>query len=176
MDRDLGVALGFWGLGALAVVAAFGIILTQNLLHAVLLLILSFVAMAGLYLTLSADFVAVAQVLIYAGAVGVLIIFAIMLTPTSSRINADTAFFGPGLILGGLVAVVMGYVAFKTPWDTVQGGGFDSTVAAIGLVRAEVPGQVLHPEGGVADEPAMEIAEPQLPADRALVTSGRSDS
>jgi NADH:ubiquinone oxidoreductase subunit 6 (subunit J) len=203
MDRDLGVALGFWGLGARAVVAAFGIILTQNLLHAVLLLILSFVAMAGLYLTLSADFVAVAQVLIYAGAVGVLIIFAIMLTPTSSRINADTVFFGPGLILGGLVAVVMGYVAFKTPWDTVEGGGFDSTVAAIGdgltnrwalpfeiasvlliaamigaivLVRADVPGQVLHPEGGVADEPAMEIAEPRVEGNRALVTSGRTDA
>src|SRR5207248_3235498 len=66
---DVGVAIGFWSLGALAVGAALGIVLTQNILHAVLFLILSFIAMAGLFVTLSADFVAVAQVLIYAGAV-----------------------------------------------------------------------------------------------------------
>jgi len=202
MDSDLGVALGFWGLGALAVLAALGIILTQNLLHAVLLLILSFIALAGLFLTLSADFIAVAQVLIYAGAVGVLVIFAVMLTPTSSRVNADTAFFGPGLVLGGLIAVVMGFVAFRVPWETVEGEGFDTTVAAIGegltnrwalpfeiasilliaamigaivLVRTEAPQQELMPEG-IADEPAMEIAEPPVGGERGLVATGRTES
>lgn len=194
---DVGVTLGFWGLGALAVGAALGIILTQNLLHAVLFLVLCFIAIAGLFLTLSADFVAVAQVLIYAGAVGVLVIFAVMLTPSSARVNADTAFFGPGLIVGGLVATVMAFVAFRTPWRTVEGEGFDTTVAAIGdalttrwalpfeiasvlliaamigaivLVRASGEGEALQPEGGIADEPAMEIAEPQT-GERSLVSS-----
>ena len=45
------------------------VIVVRNLLHAVLFLILSFVGVAGLYITLSADFVAVVQVLIYAGAI-----------------------------------------------------------------------------------------------------------
>jgi NADH-quinone oxidoreductase subunit J len=202
MDSDLAIAIGFWGLGALAVFSALGIILTQNLLHAVLLLILSFIAMAGLFVTLTADFIAVAQVLIYAGAVGVLVIFAVMLTPSSSRVNADTAFFGPGLVLGGLIAVVMGYVAFTVPWDTTDGPGFSTTVAAIGeglmnrwalpfevvsvlliaaliaaivLVRAEAPRQEIIAEGA-ADQPAMEIAEPPEGEDRALVTTGRADS
>src|SRR3712207_4489579 len=197
MDSDLGVALGFWGLGALAVGAALGIILTQNLLHAVLFLILSFIALAGIFLTLTADFIAVAQVLIYAGAVGVLVIFAVMLTPSSSRVNADTAFFGPGFVVGGLIATVMGYVAFKTPWNEVDSPGFDTTVAAIGegltnrwglpfgvasvllivamsgaivLVRATAPGQEREPEGE-ADQPVMDIAERQV-QDTELVTSG----
>jgi len=61
----------------------------RNLLHAVLFLILSFVGIAGLYITLSADFVAVTQVLIYAGAIAVLMIFAVMLTPRASRDNAE---------------------------------------------------------------------------------------
>jgi NADH-quinone oxidoreductase subunit J len=203
MDSDLAIAIGFWGLGALAVCSALGIILTQNLLHAVLLLILSFIAMAGLFITLTADFIAVAQVLIYAGAVGVLVIFAVMLTPTSSRVNADTAFFGPGLVLGGSIAIVMGYVAFSVPWDTVEGPGFGTTVAAIGegltnrwalpfelasillivamiaaivLVRAEAPQQETIAEGGVADEPVMEIAEPPAEGERGLVATGRTES
>jgi NADH:ubiquinone oxidoreductase subunit 6 (subunit J) len=198
MDQDLGVALGFYGLGALAVGAALGIILTQNLLHAVLYLVLCFIALAGLFLTLTADFIAVAQVLIYAGAVGVLVIFAVMLTPRSSRVNADTAFFGPGLILGGLIAAIMAFVAFETPWNTAEGGGFEATVAAIGegltnrwalpfeiasvlliaamigaivLVRASEEPEGLDTEGGIADQPTMDIAEPQT-GDRALVPTG----
>ena len=200
MNSDTGVALGFWGLGALAVLAALGIVLTQSLLHAVLLLILSFVALAGLFLTLSADFIAVAQVLIYAGAVGVLVIFAVMLTPSSSRVNADTAFFGPGFVVGGLIATVMAYVAFKTPWNEVDSPGFDTTVAAIGegltnrwalpfeiasvllivamigaivLVRTTAPGQELEPEGE-ADQPVMDIAERQV-QDTELVASGTAN-
>lgn len=198
---DVGVALGFWGLGALAVGAALGIVVTRNLLHAVLFLILSFVALAGIFLTLSADFVAVAQVLIYAGAVGVLVIFAVMLTPASSRVNADTVFFGPGFVLGGLITTVMGFVAFETPWNEVESGGFETTVAAIGegltnrwalpfeiasvlliaamigaivLVRADARGEELEPEGD-ADQPAMDIAEPQV-QDTALVPSGAASN
>ena len=129
---DAGVAIGFWGLGALAVGAALGILVTQNLLHAVLLLILSFIAIAGLFLTLTADFVAVAQVLIYAGAVGVLVLFTVMLTPSSARVNADTVFFGPGFIIGGLIAAGMAVVAFKTPWSIDDRGGFTTTVGLIG--------------------------------------------
>lgn len=191
---EVGVAIGFYGLGALAVGAALGIVLTPNLLHAVLFLILSFVALAGLFLTLSADFVAVAQILIYAGAVGVLVIFAVMLTPASSRVNADTVFFGPGFVLAGLIATVMGFVAIRTPWSEADNGGFDTTVNAIGqallnrwalpfevasvllmaamvgaivLVRADEPWTLRS-----ANQPTMDITDDDLPEGRALVASG----
>ena len=62
--------------------AALGVVVVRNLIHAVVFLILSFIGVAGLYITLSADFVAVAQILIYAGAVSVLLLFAIVLTPS----------------------------------------------------------------------------------------------
>lgn len=193
---DTGVAIAFWGLGALAVFAALGIVLSQNLLHAVLLLILCFVALAGLFVTLTADFIAVAQVLIYAGAIGVLIIFAVMLTPTPGRFNSDTSFFSPAFIIGGLIATVMAIVAFETPWNVLDGDGFATTtnligealagrwalafqIAAIMLTIAMIGAIVIvrspvedAAEAGL-DQPAMDVPEDQTgEADRALVTSG----
>ena len=64
-----GITIGFWAMAGLTLSSAAMIIVVRNLLHAVLFLILSFVGVAGIYITLSADFVAVSQVLIYAGAI-----------------------------------------------------------------------------------------------------------
>src|SRR3989337_23843 len=100
---DIGVVIAFWSLAALTLGAAAMVVLVRNLLHAVLFLILSFVGMAGLFITLSADFVAVVQVLIYAGAISVLMIFAVLLTPRASRDNAEGLLQIPALILSGLV-------------------------------------------------------------------------
>ena len=61
-----------------------------------LFLILTLRRRRGLYIVLSADFVAVVQVLIYAGAIAVLMMFAIMLTPAADRENSETAFQAPG--------------------------------------------------------------------------------
>ncbi len=108
------------------------VVLSRNLLHAVLFLILSFVGVAGLYITLSADFVAVVQVLIYAGAIAVLMIFAVMLTPRSSRDNAEGLLQVPALVLSGLVASGLAFVALETDWRVASGGSFDTTTVAIG--------------------------------------------
>ena len=108
------------------------IIVVRNLLHAVLLLILSFVGVAGVYVTLSADFVAVAQVLIYAGAIAVLILFAVMLTPRGSRDNAGNALQLPALVLAGLLIAVVTSVAYQTDWRLSGRGPFEATADEIG--------------------------------------------
>lgn len=108
------------------------IIVVRNLLHAVLYLILSFVGIAGLYITLSADFVAVVQLLIYAGAIAVLMIFAVMLTPLSSRDNAGNVLQVPALVLSGLVVAAVTFVVIETDWREASRGSFDTTAAAIG--------------------------------------------
>ena len=82
--------------------------LARNLLHAVLLLILSFVGIAGFFLLLSAEFMAMAQVIIYVGAVAVLVLFAILLTPHAGRDNGETRMAVPALLLSlCLLAVLM---------------------------------------------------------------------
>ena len=108
------------------------IIVVRNLFHAILFLVLSFVGVAGLYITLSADFVAVVQVLIYAGAIAVLMIFAVMLTPRSGRDNAENLLQVPALVLAGLVITSVAFIALETDWREATRGSFETTAAAIG--------------------------------------------
>jgi NADH-quinone oxidoreductase subunit J len=129
---DIGVVIAFWALAALTLGSAAMIIIARNLLHAVLFLILSFVGIAGVYVTLSADFVAVAQVLIYAGAISVLMIFAVMLTPRSDRNNAGNFLQLPALMLSGMVVAGITFVVLQTDWRQASRGSFDTTAAAIG--------------------------------------------
>lgn len=129
---DLGVVIAFWALAAMTIGAAAMLILVRNLMHAILFLILSFVGVAGLYITLSADFVAVAQVLIYAGAISVLMIFAVMLTPLSERDNSGNFLQLPALVLSGLVIAGVIFVALETEWREAGRGSFDTTAAEIG--------------------------------------------
>ncbi len=129
---DAGSVAAFWILAAITVGSALAVAAVRNLIQAVVFLILSFVGIAGLYVTLSADFVAVTQVLIYAGAVSVLVLFAIMLTPQASRDNAETFLRMPALLLAVVVAFTIGAVSLETEWSQAGRGGFDETAAAIG--------------------------------------------
>lgn len=129
---DAGAIAAFWILAAVTVGSALMVVVVRNLIHAVMLLVVSFVGMAGLYVTLSADFVAVAQVLIYAGAISVLILFAIMLTPRAGRDNAETFLRLPALLLAVLLGFTMALVAVETDWEIASRGGFEETASVIG--------------------------------------------
>ncbi len=72
--------LVFYLIAMLAIVAALGVVTVPNVVHAALFLILSLLAVAGFYILLSNEFLAIVQVLIYAGAVATIIIFGLMLT------------------------------------------------------------------------------------------------
>jgi NADH:ubiquinone oxidoreductase subunit 6 (subunit J) len=129
---DTGTVVAFYILSALTIASALGVVVVRNLIHAVVFLILSFVGVAGLYITLSADFVAVTQVLIYAGAVSVLMLFAIVLTPRGDRRNQETFLRLPALLLALLVAFTLGYIAIDTDWAISDRDGFEQTASAIG--------------------------------------------
>jgi NADH-quinone oxidoreductase subunit J len=127
------VVVAFYVLAVLTLGSALMVALVHDLVHAVLFLILSFVGVAGLYITLSADFVAVVQILIYAGAISVLMLFAILLTPRSARDNASVSYKAPISVVAGLVGAVIVFVSLQTDWATVSGDRFSgSTAAAIG--------------------------------------------
>ena len=131
MDEP-GVVAAFWVLTVTAVGSALMVAAVRNLLHAVLFLVLSFVGVAGLYITLSADFVAMVQVLVYAGAIAVLMLFAIMLTPRAARDNGDGIFWAPALVLAGLVATAVSLIATRTEWAVSDRGPFAQTASVIG--------------------------------------------
>ncbi len=129
---DTGTVIAFWILSAITVGAALMVAATRNLIHAVVFLIVSFVGVAGLYITLSADFIAVTQVLIYVGAVSILFLFAIVLTPRAGRQNDETFLRLPALMLALLVGATLGFVAIDTDWSIANRPGFGETASAIG--------------------------------------------
>ncbi len=130
--EDTGTIVAFWILTVITVGAAFGVAAVRNLIHSVVLLIVSFAGVAGLYITLSADFIAVVQILIYIGAIAILIIFAIVLTPRAGRLNQEGFMLLPALVLAVLVAGTMIFVAFDTNWAISEREGFEDTATAIG--------------------------------------------
>src|SRR5260370_12378910 len=112
------VVVAFWVLSALTLGSALMIAFVRDLIHAVLFLVLSFMGVAGLYITLSADFVAVVQVLIYVGAISVLMLFATLLTPRSDRDNGPVSFSAPVAVAAGLDAAVIRFSPLSTHTPT----------------------------------------------------------
>jgi NADH:ubiquinone oxidoreductase subunit 6 (subunit J) len=134
---SIGVVAAFYALSGLTVGASLAVFLVRNLIHAVFLLVFAFLGMAGLFVTLSADFLAIAQVLIYAGAISILMIFAVMLTPLANRNNANSLYVLPGVALGAAFAGIIGFVAIEVDWGELTGDGlsaraFGDTVREIG--------------------------------------------
>jgi NADH:ubiquinone oxidoreductase subunit 6 (subunit J) len=70
----------FYILAVLVIVASIGVVTVPNVVHAALFLILSLLGVAGFYILLSNEFLALVQILIYAGTVSVLVLLALMLT------------------------------------------------------------------------------------------------
>jgi NADH-quinone oxidoreductase subunit J len=72
--------VAFWILSAIALLGALVAVSKRNLIHGVFALLVFFAGLSGLFLLLLAEFIAAVQVLVYIGAVGILLLFAIMLT------------------------------------------------------------------------------------------------
>ncbi len=132
MIEDTGIVVAFWGLAITTIGCALMVAAVRELIQAVIFLALAFVGVAGIYIVLSADFVAVVQVLIYAGAIAVLMTFAVMLTPAADRKNSETVFQGPAAILAGLVLAVIVFVIFDTDWQISNRAAFPATAASLG--------------------------------------------
>jgi NADH-quinone oxidoreductase subunit J len=92
----------FYFVAAAVVLGALGVVVARNVIHSALFLILALMAVAGIFILLAAEFLAIVQVLIYGGAVTILILFAMMLT----RVRDDPeALDGPQRPFAALAAL-----------------------------------------------------------------------
>lgn len=82
-------AFVFWPIAFLIIACAIGVVHSKNIIHGALSMILAFLGIAVVFILLEADFLALAQILIYAGAISVLIVFAIMLTRKIEMKNSN---------------------------------------------------------------------------------------
>jgi len=106
----------FYILAVLVVVSAVAAISLRNLVHCAMALALAFVGLAALYLQLDAQFVGLAQILVYVGAVAILIVFAILLTrsgDTLERVRPSVSWL-VGVAIAGLVFGAMAICLLST--------------------------------------------------------------
>ena len=127
----MGLEAAFWILAVVVVVAALGVVLLRNVFRAALTLILCFIAVAGIYITLSADFLAAVQILVYVGAISVLIILAIMMTRDVHKGSPANRLKLPAFIVAAVVLGIMIYTVTKTTWQIAASAPLSPTTAPL---------------------------------------------
>jgi NADH-quinone oxidoreductase subunit J len=120
----------FWVLAIVMLISALGVVTAGNIVYAALFFIAALAGVAGIYLMLAVEFLALVQLLIYGAAVVILILFALMLTRARERPQAlfgRTRPLGIAAAAGLLAALIGGIVA--THWVTPGAGGEIQPVA-----------------------------------------------
>lgn len=132
--EGMGNLITFYILAGIVVISAILVISLKNLVHCVVSLALMMLAIAGLYITLFAEFIAMVQVLIYVGAVVVLFLFLIMLTLrlTDKGIKQTNEQKGISFILAGLLLFLLITVLNRTNWNIAQEIEISDTTSKIG--------------------------------------------
>ncbi|MGA0122420.1 MAG: NADH-quinone oxidoreductase subunit J [Gaiellales bacterium] len=146
-------------LGAVALGSAIAVITLRNIVHGALLLVVHFLAIAGLYLALQSSFLAIIQVMVYAGAIMVLFLFVLMLLGVDrddllvpGGLRTPLAAAAVGLLLAGAISAA--YVGPYTAPASVCG----SDAVAVGAEQACVGLDAV-----VADEVGRAVGEAPRP-------------
>tara|TARA_Y100000996_G_scaffold119156_1_gene88983 strand:+ start:3457 stop:4011 length:555 start_codon:yes stop_codon:yes gene_type:complete len=100
--------IAFLLFSTITLLSAIGVAVINSLMRSLFLLIISFIGVASLFVLLSADFIAIAQLLIYAGSISILLLFAVMLTPEISINNQNSKYF----LFAALAGILFIYVMF----------------------------------------------------------------
>ena len=98
-------AAGFWGLALVLLASSLAVVLSRNLFHSVLYLALALVATAGVFLLLQSEFLAAVQILLYAGGVITIVVFAIVVT--ERLVGERLAQTSRGIVTGGFVSLTV---------------------------------------------------------------------
>jgi NADH-quinone oxidoreductase subunit J len=121
-------------LSAVALVGAMGVVTSRNLFRAALFLVLSFVGVAGLYVMLEAEILAMIQLLVYVGAISILIIFAIMLSRRmmSPEFKAQNEQWLLGLVFSVALFALLALILLSVAWPTAQASVPEDAISLLG--------------------------------------------
>lgn len=129
----MGLVIAFWILAVIGIVSALGVVLIRNVFRAALSLVLCFISIAGIYITLSADFLAAVQILVYVGAIAVIIILAIMMTRDVHRGSPSNKLRFPAFLVAVLFLGIMVFTIINTPWQIADAPPLEPTTAALAI-------------------------------------------
>jgi NADH-quinone oxidoreductase subunit J len=127
--------------------AALAVVTNRNILHSAFYLILAFVGVASVYVLLEAPFIAVVQILVYIGAIAILIIFAIMLTRrlmSKDMLQRNAQWVWSALGAAGLF-IALGWIVYNVNWPVVDQAVPDDAITVLGqelLTKYVVPFEI----------------------------------
>ena len=129
----------FWVTASVSVLAAAGVVLNRNAVYSALSLLVNFCMLAVLYVMLNAQFIAMVQVVVYAGAVVVLFLFVEMLLGASGR-SGPLSWVTPraivALVVAFLLLTIVGSVVYEGPIGGASGNATQEAIARVGQVQA----------------------------------------
>lgn len=136
----------FWIVAIILVGSALAVVTLRNIVHSALALIAVFGMAAGIYLLLNAEFIAIVQILIYAGAVTILVLFALMLTRTNNlgtNNNPANKQWWLAVIISTLVGAGIIYATSNSP-HAIANIGNSAGQLPVGISNVVRIGQLLY--------------------------------
>src|SRR5262245_23275133 len=124
----------FFAFATLAVLGAAGTAFSRNLVYSAFALLASLFGVAALFAWLSADYLAITQLIVYVGGILVLFLFAVMLTNKITEVKDSNPLIGvaPAAAICAGLMFLLAYVAVKTPWKTLPDPTYRETTASLG--------------------------------------------
>lgn len=126
--------IGVYAVMAVTVLAALGAVTLPNIFHAALVLIVALLGIAGAFIALKAEFLAVVQILLYVGAVMTLVIFSIMMTErmADKSVVSRNKLSLPTFAGAGIFLFLLARLLYRTPWTLRTPAGSTVTTADLG--------------------------------------------
>ncbi len=126
----------FYLFAIITVLSAFFVVNTRNIVYSAFYLLFTFFGVAGIYVLLGADFIAVVQLIVYVGGILILIMFGVMLTNkiTNVQIKTGTLQVVPAAIGVGIFAGIIAAVMITTNWKSYNTTIPTSTAGSLGMV------------------------------------------
>ena len=119
-ESGLVVDIAFWVIAVSTIIAAVAVVQIRDVFRAALFLVVAFLGVAGMFVLMRAEFLAVVQVLIYVGAISVLLIFAIVTTRDVEQGSPANRLWVPAGVLGALFLAGVIFVVVATEWQLID--------------------------------------------------------
>jgi len=126
----------FYLFAAITLISAFFVVTNRNIVHSAFYLLFTFFGVAGIYVMLGSDFVAVVQLIVYVGGILILLLFGVMLTNkiTSVDIKSGTVHTITASIVLGLFSGALGAAMLNTNWRVVDLPVAAASTSALGIM------------------------------------------
>jgi NADH-quinone oxidoreductase subunit J len=124
----------FYIFAILTIVSAGLVVFSKNIVYSAFSLLVTFFSVAGIYVLLNADFIAITQLLIYVGGILVLMLFGVMLTTNATNVDLNTQTLKalPATIVVAIVSALLVSTVISTKWQSKESAAMDTTVKGLG--------------------------------------------